>query len=86
MSTFIVMNRHRISANRKRPVEEREPVVRVTRGKHGKARYCDRVLIEGPCELLNGRGLPVLPCGATIAIKTSSPITMVTEGQPDVTF
>lgn len=83
---YVVMNRHKILANRKRAQSEREPVVRVTRGKRGKPVYCDSIVFGAASELMNGLGQPVLPCGATIAIKTTSPITLVTEGQPDVTF
>lgn len=77
---YVVMNRHRIAANRKRSQEDREPVVRVTRGKHGKPMYCDEVIFEGSSHLLNGLGSAVLPCGATIALVTTGPITTITRG------
>lgn len=75
---YIVINRHRIFANRKKPVEEHEPVVRVTRGKHGKPVYCDTYTIHGPSTALNGHGEGVMPCGATFAITTSAPVTLFT--------
>ncbi len=81
---YIVMNRHKITANRRRPAEEREPTVRVTRGKRGRPLYCDRVEIDGPSELLNGVGEPVMPCGATIAIKTRAPVRLITRAAPDI--
>lgn len=81
---YIVMNRHIVAANRKLAPEERQPAVRVTRGKHGKPVYCDHFQIHGPCELLNGIGEPVMPCGATIAIKTEAAMTLFTRDQPDV--
>ncbi|PZP71736.1 hypothetical protein [Methylorubrum populi] len=81
---YIVMNRHVITANRKLAPEQRQPAVRVTRGKHGKPVYCDSFQIHGPCELLNGIGEGVMPCGATIAIKTEAAMTLFTRGQHDV--
>lgn len=80
---YVVMNRHRIAANRKAAREDRFPVVRVTRGLHGTPMYCDRVIFHGPSELLNGLGEAVMPCGATIALRTEGAVTMVTEGQLD---
>ena len=81
---YIVMNRHIVAANRKREPAEREPAVRVTRGKHGRPVYCDQVLFHGPSELLNGIGEPVLPCGATLAVMTEAGVTLRTRGQEDV--
>jgi CTP:molybdopterin cytidylyltransferase MocA len=73
---YVVTNRHRIAANRKRPADQHEPVIRVTRGKRGKPIYCDRVVFSGASELLNGLGQPVLPCGASIALVTASPVNL----------
>lgn len=81
---FIVMNRHIVAANRKLALEERQPAVRVTRGKHGKPVYCDHFQIHGPSELLNGIGEPVMPCGATIAIKTEAAMTLFTRNSEPV--
>lgn len=75
---YVVMNRHVIQANRKLEPEERQPAVRITRGKHGKPVYCDSFQIHGPCELLNGIGEAVMPCGATIAITTEAAMTLFT--------
>lgn len=82
--TYIVMNRHIINANRKLPPDERQPAVRVTRGKHGRPAYCDEVIIHGASHLLNGNGEPVMPCGATIAIMTEAAVTLTTRGREDV--
>lgn len=77
---YVVTNRHRIAANRKRPADQHEPVIRVSAGKRGKPFYCDEVIFEGSAHLLNGRGEPVMPCGATIALVTSGTITTITNG------
>lgn len=81
---YIVMNRHIIAANRKLPLDERQPAVRVTRGKHGQPYYYDEVIFHGPSQLLNGNGEPVMPCGATIAIVTEGAVTLKARGREDV--
>jgi hypothetical protein len=73
---YIVINRHRVAANRKVAPFDRQPVVRVTRGKHGKPFYCHSLVFHGTTELLNGNGDPVMPCGATIAQRTDKPVTI----------
>jgi hypothetical protein len=81
---YIVMNRHKIAANRKLAADQREPTVRVTRGKHGQPYYYDEVIFHGPSQLLNGNGEPVMPCGATIAIMTEGAVTLKARGRDDV--
>ncbi|WP_157862012.1 hypothetical protein [Methylobacterium sp. Leaf361] len=81
---YIVMNRHIIAANRKLPADQRQPAVRVTRGKHGQPYYYDEVIFHGPSQLLNGNGEPVMPCGATIAIMTEGAVTLKARGREDV--
>lgn len=75
---YVVMNRHKIQANRKRTDGEHEPPVRVTRGMHGQPHYCDRVIFHGETEMLNGLTQAVMPCGATVALRTQTAVTLVT--------
>lgn len=81
---YIVTNRHILAANKKLPIAERQPAIRITRGKHGKPVYCDQFKIHGPCELLNGMGEAVMPCGATVAIMTEAAMTLFIHGREAV--
>jgi hypothetical protein len=76
MRTIIVINRHRVAANRKAlkadPGAALQPVIRVSRGKHGRPRYPgDEVVLA--CVAGRGRVIydPVnpLPCGAAAWIE-----------------
>jgi hypothetical protein len=65
MRTVLVVNRHKIGANRKRGLAE--PVLRVSRGKHGNPSYVlapgERVRVTG--ELVYDPAHP-LKCGAEL--------------------
>jgi len=60
--TIVVMNRHKIAANRK--TGELDPPIRVTRGRHGKPKYYSTFEFTGKGRLIYDPANP-LPCGAT---------------------
>ena len=63
MKTIVVMNRHKIAANRKTGATD--PPIRVTRGKHGKkVTYYSTFEFSGKGRLIYDPANP-LPCGAT---------------------
>lgn len=61
MATVAVVNRHRIASNRK---GANDPVIRVSKGKHGKPSYTNVLAFEGKGRLIYNPEAP-LPCGAT---------------------
>jgi hypothetical protein len=68
-STIIVINRHRVAANKKHGTDE--PVIRVSRGRHGKPSYARELELEGPSRIVYDPAKP-LPCGARVWIETGS--------------
>lgn len=72
----VVVNRHRVAANRKAAPGDRTPVFRIARGKHGKPHYADRVSFPQGAELVYDLDHP-LPCGATVWLEAPS---LVEEG------
>jgi hypothetical protein len=72
--TWINVNTHRIRGNAKNGTNE--PPIRVSRGKHGQPQYGHRVTIDGPSQLVYDANKPVLPCGARLAIRTESEVTI----------
>lgn len=78
--TYVVINRHRVKANAKLPPEHRLPTVRVSVGKRGKPVYCDSVFFYSSCEIINGLGEPVMPCGATLCMVTTGAVALTTRG------
>lgn len=65
----IVVNRHRVKANRKSKIKE--PVFRISRGKHGKPQYSNSVYFNVSGKLCYEPDAP-LPCGAQIWFETFS--------------
>lgn len=56
------VNRHRVAKNRK--TGSNDPVLRVSRGRYGQARYTSRLEFNGKGRLIYDVNNP-LPCGAT---------------------
>jgi hypothetical protein len=69
MHFVIVVNRHRVAANRRRTDGHRDPVFRVSKGKSGKPTYVHRCLLDRNAVLMYSPDTP-LPCGATVWIET----------------
>lgn len=70
---WIVVNRHRIAANRKSEASL-EPVLRVSKGKSGAPDYGCRVAIldaagNAVAHVIYDHENPVMPCGARVAIE-----------------
>jgi len=62
---IVVINRHKIKANRGKPIDQHEPPVRVSAGKHGKPEYRYEAIFD--CRVVRVIYDPEhpLPCGAT---------------------
>jgi len=60
--TIVVVNRHRIRANK---AGADDPVFRCSRGKYGKPWYEKEFRFTGSVKLVENREKP-LPCGATV--------------------
>ena len=75
MKTYVVINRHIIQANRRNGADA--PPIRISRGKRGRPSYARHVRFEGPCEVLYGGDTPVMPCGATVALVTEGPVSIL---------
>lgn len=80
---YVVINRHRVKANAHLALCDRLPTVRVSRGKRGRPTYCDEVHFFGPCQILNGIGEPVMPCGATLCMVTGDAVALTTRGNTE---
>jgi hypothetical protein len=61
----VVVNRHRVAANRRRTDGHRDPVFRISRGKSGKPTYAHQLLLDGDVVLVYSPDRP-LPCGAHV--------------------
>lgn len=68
MKTYVVINRHIVKANRKCLPEDRDPPIRVSRGKHGKPKYYDTFVIDDHTTLMYRPDEP-MPCGATVYLE-----------------
>ena len=74
IKTKIHVNQHIIRSNRKKGLNE--PVFTVKQGKSN--RYADKVVIDGPSELVYSPEKP-LSCGAHVWIETNSTVELVGE-------
>ena len=71
MKTYIHVNQHIIRSNKKN--NEDAPVLTVKQG--AKNRYCKRVRILGPADVVySGNESTLLSCGARVAIVTESEV------------
>lgn len=68
---FSHINKNVIQANAKRPPEEREPVVRFQKGRHGTPTYATRIRLRGESELIYDAENALLPCGAKLVIAST---------------
>ena len=66
--TVMVINRHRVNANRRKPFGEKDPVIAVKRGRSGKSQYHSLVEFCGHGHVIYDPEHP-LPCGATCWIE-----------------
>lgn len=66
----VVVNRHRVAANRKAAPGDRTPIFQIARGKHGKPHYA-RVSFPQSAELVYDLEHP-MPCGATVWLEAPS--------------
>lgn len=71
MTYYVVVNRHKVAANRKNGTED--PVFRVSNGKYGKPRYLSKISFT-KCTVVEDKTHP-LPCGATVWIEAEDIIT-----------
>ena len=67
---YIHINKNVIQRNAKR--SEREPVIRVQKGKHGPSAYGFNVLIPDGSRVLYDPDNAILPCGAKLVIECFS--------------
>ena len=74
MKTKIHVNQHIIRSNRKKGLSE--PVFTVKQGKNN--RYADKVIIDGPSELVYSPEKP-LSCGAHVWIETIADVYLTGE-------
>ena len=65
MTFFVVVNKHQVAANRRKPPEDHKPVFRVSKGRTGHPWYAGELTIEGPARLVYCPDRP-LPCGASV--------------------
>lgn len=67
---IVHVNRNVIQRNAHKPPSEREPAVRVQKGKRGKPKYGMRVRLHGPSEMLYDPVDALLDCGAKMILIT----------------
>jgi hypothetical protein len=72
---IVHVNRNVIQRNAHKPPSEREPAVRIQKGKRGKPKYGMRVRL-GPSEMIYSPDEALLPCGAKMIL--------ITETEPEV--
>lgn len=65
---FIVVNKHRVRLNQRRPRRGREPVFRLSRGKYGAPWYEFGVELPAGARLVSDPDNP-MPCGASVWIE-----------------
>ena len=72
--TYILVNQHKIRANKKNGTDE--PVITVKKGRTNT--YCHEVEINGPSRVVyGGNDKPLLSCGARVVIETESSVDII---------
>lgn len=66
-SWWVNVNKHKIARNIRS--EEKEPPIRISRGKHGSPTYCSEVELPAGSVVVYDADNPLLPCGARLAIR-----------------
>lgn len=70
--SYLVVNRHKIRANKYLPPEERHPPLRYSDGKHGTPTYHNEYHIDNLTRLVYRPDDP-MPCGATVYFEIDRP-------------
>ncbi len=73
--TFVSVNKQTIARNARHG--EKNPPIRIARGKSGKPSYAHEIRVSGPCRLVYDSEKPLLKCGARLVLVTDGDVEVI---------